>query len=92
VLAPRLRQRLCRALGSRRHAVLRAILAGTAWGLSLAAWFIGLAAWHDGGVCVPHALSVAAESVTLGNATIGLFTALSGPQGFLIASAPPTRL
>jgi hypothetical protein len=54
-----------------RHATLRMLLAGTAWGLVMAGGFVGYALWSCGGVCLEDAALVAITSIAGGILTIG---------------------
>jgi hypothetical protein len=54
-----------------RHATLRMLGAGSAWGLVMATGFVGYAVWSCGGVCLEDAALVAITFIAAGILTIG---------------------
>ena len=54
-----------------RHAALRMLGAGSAWGLIMAGGFVGYALWSCGGVCLEDAALTTVTSIAAGILTIG---------------------
>jgi hypothetical protein len=54
-----------------RHAALRMLGAGSAWGLVMAGGFVGYALWSCGGVCLEDAALTTVTSIAAGILTIG---------------------
>jgi len=66
------------ALRLDRHAALRTLLAGTAWGLVMATGFVGYALWSCGRVCLEDAALISVTSIAAGILTIGPLAAWGG--------------
>ena len=54
-----------------RHATLRMLGAGSAWGLVMATGFVGYALWSCGGVCLEEVALTTVTSIAAGILTIG---------------------
>jgi hypothetical protein len=54
-----------------RHAALRMLGAGSAWGLVMAAGFLGYALWSCGSLCLEDVALVTVTSIAAGILTIG---------------------
>jgi hypothetical protein len=54
-----------------RHATLRMLIAGSAWGVIMATGFVGYALWSCGGVCLEDAALTTVTSIAAGILTIG---------------------
>jgi hypothetical protein len=52
-------------------ALRRGVVAGVAWGLSLAAAMTALSAWQCGGICIDEAAWTTATALAAGLATMG---------------------
>ena len=68
-------------LGVAPGALRRGLIAGSAWGLSVAALLIAQDAWNCGVVCLPDAAVTAALSTAAGVVTIGPLAALGRRDG-----------
>jgi len=54
-----------------KSAVLRMLIAGTAWGLMMSAGLAGMALWNDGMICLDDTMMTTAVSVAAGILAIG---------------------
>jgi hypothetical protein len=63
-----------------RHAALRMLGAGSAWGLVMTTGFVGYALWSCGGVCLEDVAVTTATSMVAGILTIGPLAAFGRSQ------------